>query len=236
MPQGISIRRIFGAITATGLIAGAIYCTLEYRRLDQEFFDWIDARPLKMSVDLSRPGQITAPFVQTCQISHGEAFYLTINPLADRNASDLLDGLAGTITINDSDGNEVQSLEIPSKIAPARDFDEPIMLAYIATFPEGEYSATIEVQEPAPALDGVEQSIHARYHLCGCERLPATVHGFFAFVCGIPGLVVALFVLIGFIRYGIATPRIGTVDDAHLGETTASQARTKSVDSRLDDA
>jgi hypothetical protein len=74
MPQRISTRRIIGAIIAVGLLAGAVKFAIDYRRMDRQFYEWFDARPLNVAVDLSQPGTVTAPFHQTCQVSHGEAF------------------------------------------------------------------------------------------------------------------------------------------------------------------
>ena len=205
MPQRISIRRIVGAIVAAGLIAATAYFALAYRRMDREFYEWIDARPVEVAVDLSRPGKISAPFRQTCQVSHGEAFYLTVEPSGDRPNSQLLDGLDGRITIHDADGNEVQSLELTSRIDSGADVDEPIRLAYFHPFANGDYTATIEIRNGAASLKGTEQTVHAEYQLCGLERFPATISGFLALVCGIPGLIIGINVIKGFVKHGLST-------------------------------
>jgi hypothetical protein len=53
-------------------------------------------------------------------------------------------------------------------------------------------------------LDGLDQRIYAKYALCGCEHVPAAISGFFAFLFGIPGLIMAVTVTRGFIKYGLA--------------------------------
>jgi hypothetical protein len=208
MVKRISIRRIVGATIAGGLILGAVYCWFEHRRMDQEFLEWIDARPMDVTADLSQPGKITAPFDQTCQISHGEEIYLTVTPAADHYiASTLLDGLDGTVMIHDADGKEIESFEITSEIDSEFDAGEPIKLAYFSPFSKGEYTATIDITNGASGLSGREQTIYAKYFLCGCERMPAVVYGFFAFAFGIPGLIIAVVVTRGFIKYGLAKPQ-----------------------------
>src|SRR5688572_12835904 len=92
MTRRISRRRIFGAIVAASLIAASVYFAFEHRRMDRAFYQWIDARPMTINVDLSQPSKVAAPFHQTCQSSHGEAFYLTVEALDDRRNAKLLRG------------------------------------------------------------------------------------------------------------------------------------------------
>jgi hypothetical protein len=190
----------------------AVYFAIEYRRLDRQFFDWIDARPLTIKAALSQPSRLTAHFNQTCQISHGEAFYLTVNPNGDLPKSDVLKGLEGTITTNDAEGNEIESLKMTSQVASEVGLDEPIMLAYFHPFATGDYTATIDVEHGAPALDGREQSIHARYLLCGLERFPVMISGFLALACGIPGITIGVIVTKGFVKHGIAPPQTNATE------------------------
>jgi len=206
MVKHISIWRLVAAITAGGLICGAVYWSFKYRRMDREFLEWVDARPLDAAVDLSRPGKVTARFHQTCQVSHGEEIYLAVKPAADRSNSTLLQGLDGVIRINDIDGKEIQVLKLTSEVNSAVAADEPIKLAYFHPFAKGDYTATIDIKNGAAALDGLEQRIYAKYALCGCEHIPAAIAGFFAFVFGIPGLIMAVIVTRGFIKYGLAKP------------------------------
>ena len=107
MVKHTSIWRLVAAITAGGLICAAVYWSFKYRRMDREFLEWGDARPLDAAVDLSRPGKVTARFHQTCQVSHGEEIYLAVKPAADRSNSTLLQGLDGVIRINDIHGKEI---------------------------------------------------------------------------------------------------------------------------------
>ena len=210
MTRRISIRRIVGAVVAVGLIIQAVAFALEYRRRDRSFYDWIDARPASMAVDLSRPGTVTAPFHQTCQVSHGEAFYLTVDPIGDRNKSELLRGLEGTITINDIDGKEMQSLRISAELDLEHEVDEPIQLAYFDPFEIGDYSVVIDIRNGASSLAGTKQAIHARYILCGLERFPATLALLLAFACGSFGLVLGGVVTIRFINHGLSLPNTNT--------------------------
>jgi hypothetical protein len=230
MAQRISIRRIVGAVTGAGLIAGAVFFTLEHRRLDREFFAWTDARPLHVAADLSRPGTVTAPFNQTCQVSHGEAFYLTVEGPTDRSDVELLHGLEGTITIKDADGHEVQSLKMTSNIDSRAAADESIMLAYFHPFANGDYTATIVVKNGATALRGKTQTVYAKYLLCGLERFPATVSGFLALVCGIPGLIIGVIVTKGFVKHGWSTPPAKTTEASPAPETAVGSVANGTPD------
>jgi len=106
MTRPLSISRIVALAIAAGLVFVTVHSVIAWRRLDREFLEWIDARPTRMSVDLSRPCRITGPFKQTCSTSHGEALYLTLQ--SDYGATPdpgMLDGLEGTIAITDLDGD-----------------------------------------------------------------------------------------------------------------------------------
>ena len=195
--------------------------------MDREFFAWIDARPLNVAADLSRPGTFTAPFDQTCQVSHGEAFYLTVGPTTDPSNAQLLHGLDGTITIKDADGDEVQSLKMTSEIDLDAAAEEPIMLAYFHPFANGDYTATIDVKNGATALHGSEQTIHAKYLLCGLERFPATISALLAFVCGIPGVIIGAIVTKGFVKHGWATPQTRTTEPPRAPEPAAGSVANR---------
>ena len=209
MTRRISIRRIACFVIAVGLLATAIYCGLYAWRLDREFQAWITARPVVMAVDLSKTGQFTAPFHQTCCVSHGEAFYVTVptSMLAGLEPATLLEGLHGTIKIADRDGNEIESLDVTNQ--PPRDVSrgQPIMLAYFRPFADGNYTVTIDVDSGAPALAGAEQVIHAEYQLCGVERYPSMIAAFVAFVLGVPALIMLPIAAVAFCRYGFRMPK-----------------------------
>jgi hypothetical protein len=212
MSRRISIRRIFSLTVATSLLGGAAYCGLQWHRLHREFQSWIDARPLTTTIDLSRPGTVTAPLHQTCDMSHGEAFMLTVSAGGDHEQPQPLKDLEGTITIKNAAGEDVESLEM-AQIINDHGLDQPIMLVYFHPFPVGEYTATITVIHGAEALSGADQTVHVEYLLCGLEQLPQLFAGGLTFVLALPGLIVATLTTIGVTRHGFTVvPKVSISD------------------------
>lgn len=178
------------------------YFAQEAQRLNAEFHQWLDARPMETTIELSKSGETTAAFHQTCSISHGEAMFLEcdLDDQATQNLDELLKGLYGTVVVKDSDGNEVESVKFSS--GTACHWDDKIMLAGFAPFGKGEYVATIRVDSGAPGLADAEQTVYAEYQLCGLERMPATITAAFAIGAGLVGLISAACVLPG-LRGGV---------------------------------
>lgn len=200
MARRISIRRLILALVAVVLGMTAAFFYSEYRDLDRRFHEWLIARPMSMAVDLSRPGTFTAPFQQTCDASHGEAIYLAVESPDAVEPGKLLEGLDARIAIVDTDGKEVYC----EKAGPEfRQEGDDIQLAYFHPFSTGSYTARIEVSAGAPALQGIEQTLFAKYRLCGLERLPADIARALALLSGIPAALMALFSAVQFYRHGI---------------------------------
>jgi len=199
----IAIGRVIGLVLAVLGIGLSICFGYTAVRMDADFHEWLVARPMETAIDLSEPGETTAPFHQTCGISHGEALYLEcdLDDEARRNPEELLKGLAGVVVLRGTDGNEIQTLEFSDETI--RYWNDSILLAEFAPFRTGEYVATIRIDSGAPALAGKQQTIHAKYQLCGLERMPAQFSGAFAMGAGLIGLVAAVCVLPGLLRYGI---------------------------------
>lgn len=76
----IATGRIVGLLIAVIGVCISIWCARGAVLMNAEFNQWLDARPMETAIDLSKPGETTVPFHQTCSISHGEALYLTWEP------------------------------------------------------------------------------------------------------------------------------------------------------------
>lgn len=199
----IATGRIVGlliAIVGTGV---AIWCARDAQRLNAEFHQWFVARPMETAIDLSKPGETSVPFHQTCSISHGEALYLKCDLPDDakQDVGELFKNLSATIAIKDADGSEIEAVKINSKTV--QHWDDNIILAGFAPFRNGDYVATIRVDSGAVSLSGKQQVMYAKYQLCGLEQMPATIAGAFALGAGIIGLVSAVCVLPGLLSAGI---------------------------------
>ncbi|QDU09405.1 hypothetical protein [Gimesia aquarii] len=207
----LAIGRIIGLIIALVLISIAYSFGVSAFRFKENFQEWIVARPMETTIDLSQPGKVSVPFHQTCSISHGELIVLDCNIKDEAgNVPDgLLTGLSASITFTDAEGNEVDSRELvhlgvhPQNGRIIRNVAEDIILADIPTFRTGNYTATIIVEDGVAALADYPQTIYARYQLCGCEQIPVYTLGFVSFVIGTIGLIVMLCVVAGLIRFGV---------------------------------
>ncbi|REJ93924.1 MAG: hypothetical protein DWQ34_09665 [Planctomycetota bacterium] len=199
----IATGRIVGLLIAMIAIGISILCARDAVRMNREFHQWLVARPMETAIDLSKPGEATIPFYQTCNISHGEALYLDCNleNESTQNTEEVFADLSGNVVIKDSDGNVIESVMINDK--SVQFWDGKIMLAGFAPFPNGDYMATIRVDSGAAALIDKEQTIYAEYQLCGLEQMPAMIAGAFAFGVGLIGFVAAVCVFPGLIRCGI---------------------------------
>ncbi|QDT98214.1 hypothetical protein [Gimesia aquarii] len=207
----LAIGRIICLIIALVLIYTAYSFGASAYRFKENFQEWIVARPMETTIDLSQPGKVSVPFHQTCSISHGELIVLDCNIKDEAgNVPDgLLTGLSASITFTDAEGNEVDSRELvhlgvhPQNGRIIRNVTGDIILADIPTFRTGDYTATIIIEDGVTALADYPQMIYARYQLCGCEQIPVYTLGFVSFVIGTIGLIVMLSVVPGLIRFGV---------------------------------
>lgn len=199
----IATGRIFGLLIAIIGVGVAIWCARDAVRMNAEFYQWLDARPMETAIDLSMSGETTVPFHQTCSISHGEALYLDCDLDDDlkKNTEELFAALSGSVVIRDSNGYAIESVKINNKTAQY--WDGKILLTGFAPFRNGEYTASIRVDSGVAALVDREQTVYAKYQLCGLEQMPAMIAGAFAFGAGIIGLVATMCVLPGLLRSAI---------------------------------
>ena len=201
--QRVATGRIVGLLVAVIGIGLSIWCARDAIRMNSQFHRWLTARPMATVIDLSKLGETSVPFHQTCSISHGEALFLKCDfeDQSKQNPAKLLGDLSGNVIIKDRDGSEIESVMINNKTV--QDWDGQIMLAGFAPFRNGDYVATIRVDSGAAALAEKQQMIYAKYQLCGLEQMPATIAAAFAFGAGMIGLVAAVCVLPGLLRSGI---------------------------------
>jgi hypothetical protein len=183
-------------------IGGAICFGLECVRMNAQFHDWLVARPMEMSVDLSKPGEYTTAFHQTCSKAHGESVYLSVasQPESNPPPENISPSFRATLSIADSTGAEIEHAYIDSvqRMMGSEQFD----LASFVPFPKGDYTATLDVHVGGPKLEGTRQTLYARYRLCGLEQSPAYVAGAFSFVAGSVGLIFAIGIAPNLWRWG----------------------------------
>lgn len=220
-------RLAFGRIAGLLLVLAAIGTSAHYARQsarrNDDFHQWVEARPMEFVTDLSKPGEFTVPFRQTCSISHGEAVLLELEPGLEsgRKPEEALRALSARLIIKDARGEEVQMARVDPSTIYARQDEGPIVLTTFAPFAKGDYSATLLVESGAPELAGRRQLLYARYQLCGMEHFPAVVAGTFSVLSGFVSLIAAIVVVPGLLRHGF---RRNDAQEVPTNETTSQHS------------
>ena len=162
--------RPWGVVAAVLFIIGAatfFYALREFGRLQDVFA----TTPMTLAADLSRAGRVTAPFHQLTSATHGEVVNVTFDPTLE--SSESLLGLEARLVIAAPDGTTVR--EIPA--------DADALDAYLSLGGStsglfrfsppavGDYTATLDVTAPAPAMAGHRVVFTAAYEPCGLEFL-----------------------------------------------------------------
>jgi len=199
----IAIGRLIGLGIAIVCAVVSAWHFYEASQREAEFRRWFDARPMEIAVDLSKPGEIAAPFHQTCSISHGEALYLQCDRprSSEGDSGGLFEGLVAKVVVRDPAGADVETIAIDGKTIQR--LYGAVVLAHFSPFREGDFIATLRVESGAPRLAGRRQVVYAKYLLCGMERMPAVIATAIAYGAGIIGLVATACILPGLWRTGI---------------------------------
>lgn len=203
MPKIAALRTIGLVLMIVGMGSG-IYFALEARRIYTGYFQWMDARPFEMTVDLSKPGKAVAPFVQTCQSAHSEDVFFNCPELSEQQLEHvefLFVGLQAEMRIENKSGEVVESIAVNSRSIHYA--YGKVVLASFYPFERGDYQVVLDVNSGAQALAGKSQTIYAKYMLCGLEIMPAYLAGIIAIVAMIVGVVSAVGCVPGLLRYGV---------------------------------
>ena len=171
MKRPLPIKRIVAICLAVALLATAGHFFPQYLDVKRQLRAGKTDQPVDIEVDLSRPGEYTGPFVQTCAMSHDQRLTLHLGEevATAEEAAALLGGLDATFAVYRTDDTPVIELELMDlgrhQAYPA---------AYLegqrfAPFAKGSYRFRLTVRQPAAALSGVRQQLTARYELCGLE-------------------------------------------------------------------
>jgi hypothetical protein len=193
---------VFLALAIAAMIASMYFWNAAANHR-QKFESWQNARPVDAIIDLTKPGEYTLPFEQTCSIHHGEGVYVVRPEHVDQEIEGpkLLAGLLGTITIADADGSEVAQADIVDERAGFFYDNGDIRLTGLHGFPIGTYSANIRIDSGANDQSLSQVRLYAIYELCGLELLPAQLSGFAAVGTGAIALIaVAYLAWAGFKR------------------------------------
>jgi len=196
------LAKCFGIGLALVALAISVHSGLTAWRHHRDFYVWIDARPLDVTLDLTRPSVQTVPFTQTCSLAHGESIYFDTGEAgwSEAEVAERFAGLDGTLKIRDAAGKEIASRELTAESVSPWGLDP--MLTGIFPFAKGDYTAEIRIERGASDLPGSEHRLYARYELCGLELLPAYLLGAVSAVAGLVGLIAAAITATSIRRHG----------------------------------
>jgi hypothetical protein len=197
----IATGRIVGLFIAILGLSASAWWARDAVRMYAELDQWLIARPMETAIDLSQPGEIARPFHQTCNTSCKEALYLECSLDAQQNVQDLFKGLSGSVVIKDLGGKEIKTVPISDESVSY--WQGKLILAQFTPFLKGDYVATIHIDSGAPALIDKQQTLYAKYELCGLERMPAMIVSVGAFGAGLIGIGAAVCVWPRLVRSGI---------------------------------
>ena len=205
MERRIAIWRIVWSIIAVGLIVVTVFSWLEFRRLDLELKNVIEARPLAAAVDLSRQGQFTAQLRQRYSGACREVLYLDLAQadVVGRSPAELLEDLEGSVSVSDSEGNIIISEEITKEWDSQASDEEAIALVYFSLPEKGDYTLTLYIAHGADALKGIEQNVFVKHLFCGLESMAVGIIKLLTWGLAIPALIISLLVARGFWKYGV---------------------------------
>lgn len=152
---------------------------VRYRRMDAAAV----AEPLRIAVDLSKPGTYQGSFEQqfrhTCQQQFRRGF--TGAPTTEAGWAPLLEGMKATLRVFHEHGPDVFTATLDEN-----SFVPGLTTAAAVTrstgvrrmpFPGGTYQIALKVESPAPALSGKAQFLISRYELCGIEKMRTGILG-----------------------------------------------------------
>ena len=194
MKRKALVGLIIVTVVTVAFLLGTVYLFTEACRCNRQFDQWVTAEPVRMKVDLSKPGTFIGKFHQTCQSAHGQ--YLYIEPAGKEESENLfalLQDVDATIRITDVDGDEVlkTGLDLDSdgmgNIEP-----DHLGVAYFYPFPKGGYTLTLTVHKGTEASDASDVALVGRYALCGLEGFSVvilTVAGIVSLCITVPAVI-----------------------------------------------
>ncbi len=179
MKHKIPIGRTISIVIALVLIYFGIRMLQESQQYYGKFHQWQKAEPVRLKADLSKRGSYSAPFVQTCSISHGESLYVEAGKTFSSNdeAIALIKGMKGKLWIIDPNDEKIVNMNFTDT-----DFElwwhkanSPVPELWIPALPNGKYTLHLTIEEPAKALANIKHILVGRYVLCGCALAPAFI-------------------------------------------------------------
>ena len=167
----LPIGRLVAWTIAAGLLGTGGYYLVEAHRMDRKVDLAADAEPLRMKVDLSRPGRYEDTYHQTYMGAHGASLEIHLGPApagrpqpgsspATEPTTQLAAGFEGQVQIFDSTGKRVYDADLTADdlgfllVRPGRPRPEWPRFRLPAGLPLGTYRLVLDVRQPAAGLAG----------------------------------------------------------------------------------
>ena len=178
----IAVWRLIGAGLSLVLAGVAVWFAIEASRGFRTFAEAGAAEPVRMSVDLSRPGEVEAVFRHTHDSVHGVTLWASGEAIGAGGEQPLA-GLRGEAVIFDDAGTEVTRAAIdPDGFLQGADGWRLVAMSEPA---KGDYRMVLRIDDGAVGLPEGRVDVVGRYWQCGCEALPAALTRLLAWVAGI---------------------------------------------------
>ncbi len=164
----------------------------------------LQGAPMRLAVDLAKPGLYSGTYTQLCQPPAGLGLY--VEPAADVGNIEpdgvVLSGLAATIAMRDSSGRAVyeQHLDSVGGLCQTRSSSgRQLVGLWVRDLPlaVGVYTMELEVEKAALALDGVPHTLVAKYDISLLPMLSMCLLAFVGLILAAMLGVIALCVWIG---------------------------------------
>jgi len=173
--------------------------------IEKQVKDAFEAEPVRMKVDISKPGVYSCDLIQSFSRAHTEFFYIESSIKENEGFSNyndetpsVLAGLKGKIEIKNEQGEIVEEIDISGNYRSS--YTPQPVEEYpgwgIWSFKKGKDQLIFTVVEPLKTYEGIEQHLVARYGLCGCELLPAFFLKCIGGVLFLIGLIIAIIAFI----------------------------------------
>lgn len=200
MKGKIPRRRIIGMVIAAVLLCfGSLMFPLShiYRGSIER---WHEAEALRLKVDLSKPGDYSAPFIQSCRMADGIYLYVeTEKRFSTKDeAVAFVKGIRGRLSITGPNGESVLGYDFSDADINFWRLDSKSVVPVLPMrfLGKGEYVLNLIIHEPAPALADINHMLVAGYLICGLKLMPAVLLKLAGFVSiGIAVVIIIVIVL-----------------------------------------
>ena len=196
--------RIIASTIALAILALGVCLLSASRQMRRRVDAARVAEPIRMQVDLSKPGEFVGEFVHTFVNAHYEKVRIETDPpfATPEQAQASIEGLQAQVTFATPEGDVVSERELSADSCSwswVKD-GEAVPAFGFHGLQTGTYQLKLTIERGAPALADIPQTLVARYGLCGLEYAPPEITRWMSVAC---------FIIAGTIALTIVSAAIG---------------------------